>query len=324
MNKYFLKTIICLTILSSCKNNSQDKAIAAKEKTGADTTTELFPTPNVEIKTIGIYLYDGYSPLDALGPYSVFTHLIGTKVFFITRHKGIIDNGAGLKLQVDTTIDEVKHLDILLIPGGLTQTYREAKDTVLLNWVRSIDSTSKYTTSVCTGAWILGAAGLLKDKEATTHWYGKKILADEFGAKVQNTRYTHSGKYWTGAGVSAGIDLSLALINEIAGEKYTKLAMLGLEYDPQPPYKAGSENNTDKNLVEGMRKLYDQSMQVALHPELGFKGLKFASPKDLVCGMPVAAGVSDTANYKGKIYGFCSTQCKEEFKKNPAAYLTTK
>ncbi|MES1218255.1 MAG: DJ-1/PfpI family protein, partial [Bacteroidota bacterium] len=297
MNKYFLKAIVCFAILSSCKNNNQQTQ-TTKEKDSSGTTTELFPTPKVSIKTIGIYLYEGYSTLDALGPYSVFTQLMGSKVFFIAKHKGIMDNG-GLKMQVDTTIDEVKHLDILVIPGGLAQTYEEAKDTTLLNWVRSIDSTSKYTTSVCTGAWILGATGLLKDKEATTHWYGKKILADEFGAKVQNTRYAHSGKYWTSAGVSAGIDMSLALLNEIAGEQYTKSAMLGLEYDPHPPFKGGSENNTDKNIVEAMRAMYDNGMKPALHPELGFKDLKFDNPKDLVCGMPVKAGVGDTAYYKG-------------------------
>lgn len=322
MNKNISMIMFCFALLSSCKNNSEQTQ-TKKEIDSTVSSTELFPSPKVPIKTIGIYLYEGYSTLDALGPYSIFTQLMGSKVFFIAKHKGIIYNG-GLKIQVDTTIDEVKHLDILVIPGGLAQTYQEAKDTALLNWVRSIDSTSTYTTSVCTGAWILGATGLLKDKEATTHWYGKKILADVFGAKVQNTRYTHSGKYWTSAGVSAGIDMSLALLNEIAGEQYTKAAMLGLEYDPQPPFKGGSENNTDKNIVEAMRTMYDNGMKPALHPELAFKDLTFDSPKDLVCGMPVKAGVADTVHYKGKVYGFCSSECKKEFSKNPTTYLTTK
>jgi len=289
-----------------------------------ETMSEIYPAPKVAIKTVGILLYDGYSSLDAMGPYSVFIRLMGTHVFFIGKHKGIIEDGGGLKVQVDTSIDEVKHLDILLIPGGLAQTYEQTKDEELLSWVRSIDSTSKYTTSVCTGSWILGAAGLLKDKEATSHWYGKKILANDFGAKVQNERYTHSGKYWTSAGVSAGIDMSLALLNEIAGEKYTKAVMLDLEYDPQPPFKGGSENNSDKNMVEGMRALYDEGMKTALHPELSFKNLKFDNTKDFACGMPLTAGVGDTAHYKGKLYGFCSTGCKNEFEKHPEQYLTSK
>jgi putative intracellular protease/amidase/YHS domain-containing protein len=320
--KKIIVVLSIIAVIAGCKSKKEETANTTSSHAYA--MSEIYPTPIVEIKTVGIYLYNGYSALDALGPYSVFTHLMGTKIFFIAKHKGIIEDGGGLKVEVDTTIDEVKHLDILLIPGGLAQTYQETKDEALLNWVRSIDSTSKYTASVCTGAWILGAAGLLKDKEVTTHWYGKKILADEYGAKVQNTRYAHSGKYWTGAGVSAGIDLSLALVNEIAGEQYTKATMLEMEYDPQPPFKGGSENNSDKNLVEGMRALYDGGMDAALHPEKILKHMKLDSPKDLVCGMPITAGIMDTVNYNEKVYGFCSKGCTEEFKINPASYLTIK
>lgn len=318
--KKIVTAIACILMITSCNTKQESKTVDSAS-THTATMSELFPTPKVQIKTVGIYLYDGYSSLDAMGPYSVFTHLMGSHVFFIAKQKGIVQDGSGLKVEVDTSIDEVKHLDVLLIPGGLNTTYQQTKDAEVLNWIRSIDSSSTYTTSVCTGAWILGAAGLLKDKEATTHWYGKKILAADYGAKIQDTRYTHSGKYWTSAGVSAGIDMSLALVNEIAGENYTKATMLDMEYDPQPPFKGGSETNTDKTVVEGMRAMYDQSMQTALHPELGFKDLKFDNPKDLVCGMPVKAGVADTAYYKGKLYGFCSTECKNEFKKNPEGYL---
>jgi putative intracellular protease/amidase/YHS domain-containing protein len=315
--KKIIIAVSAIVLIAACKNKNKEAA-----KPHIESMAEIFPKPKVEIKTVGIYLYDGYSALDALGPYSVFTRLMGSHVFFIAKHKGMVEDGAGLKVQVDTTIDEVKQLDILLIPGGLAQTYQETKDEALLNWIRSIDSTSKYTTSVCTGAWILGATGLLKDKEATTHWYGKKILADDFGAKVQDKRYTHNGKYWTAAGVSAGIDMSLALLNEIAGEKYTRAAMLDLEYDPQPPFQGGNENGADKSMVEGMRALYDGGMKTALHPELSFKDLKFDNVKDFICGMPVKAGVADTAHYNGKIYGFCSTDCKDEFLKNPSAYVS--
>jgi transcriptional regulator GlxA family with amidase domain/YHS domain-containing protein len=226
-----------------------------------------------------------------------------------------------LKVQVDTSIDEVKQLDILLIPGGLVETYEQTLDPTLLAWIRHIDGSSKYTTSVCTGAWILGAAGLLKDKEATTHWYGKKRLANDYGAKIQDGRYAHSGKYWTSAGVTAGMDMSLALINDIAGEQYTKAVMLDLEYNPKPPVKGGSEDNTDKELVESIRAMYEGAMDAALHPEKTFKSLKFDNPKDLVCGMPVSVGVVDTAHYQGKLFGFCSTECKREFLKNPSTYL---
>ena len=114
MIKNLLIAIICFALFVSCKNGNEEKQINNTTK-----TTELFPKPKVEIKTVGIYLYNGYSPLDAMGPYSVFTHLMGTKVFFVAKHKGIIEDGMGLKVEVDTSIDEVKHVDVLLVPGGL-------------------------------------------------------------------------------------------------------------------------------------------------------------------------------------------------------------
>ena len=170
----------------------------------------------------------------------------------------------------------------------------------------------------------MGATELLKDRDATTHWWGKKILAEDFGAKVQDERYVRSGKYWTSAGITAGIDMSLALINEIRGEKYTKAAMLDLEYDPQPPFKGGSDKNTDAAIVDVMRSMYDSGMENVLHPEIAFRNMKFDNTKDLYCGMPLKAGVGDTAHYKGKLYGFCSKECKEEFLKNPPLYLAAK
>ncbi len=324
MNKNVLTAIICFALFASCKNNKEKNQIAEEETGNAQTIAQTFPEPKVAIKTIGILLYDGYTTLDAMGPYQVLSELQGSKIFFVGKHKGSIENDRGMKVIVDTSINEVKQLDMLIIPGGLRETYQETKDMALLNWIKMIDTNSKYTCSVCTGAWILGATGLLKGKEATTHWYGKKILADDFGAKVQDKRYVHDGKYWTSAGVTAGMDMGLALVNDIAGEKYTKAAMLSLEYDPQPPFKGGSEQNTGKDLVESIRKGYDGVMDLALHPEKAFKNIQFDNAKDFVCGMPVSAGVGDTAHYKGKVYGFCSKECRDEFLKNPAACSAVK
>lgn len=317
MKKIFC-LLLCAAITASCTKKSEHKSI---EIHAADTTSLLFPKPKVDIKTVGILLYDGFSNLDAIGPYTVFSSLMGSKVFFVGTHKGLIKDARGIKMQVDTSFHDVSHLDILLIPGGLKETYELTKDEELLNWIRSIDQTSKYTTSVCTGAWILGAAGLLKGKEATTHWYGKKLLAENFGAKIKDTRYAHSGKYWTSAGVTAGMDMSLAILNEITGDAYTKIVMLDLEYDPQPPVEGGSEKNTDKHLVEVVRSMYDSSMDAILTPNKN-ADIHIDNDKDFVCGMPIA-NVSDTLHYKGKTYGFCSSMCKEEFKKHSARYLDT-
>jgi putative intracellular protease/amidase/YHS domain-containing protein len=319
MKTILFASLLFIAIVLSCKSE-QDKQQLAEKKSNAQQNAVLFSKPKVDIKTIGILLYDGYTTLDAMGPYQVLSEMMGVKVFFVGSTKGLIANMNGVKVQCDTSIAEVKQLDILVIPGGFKETYLSTKDTTLLSWIKAIDVHSKYTTSVCTGAWILGATGLLKDKEATTHWWGKKILANKFGVKVQNKRFVKSGKYWTSAGVTAGMDMSLALVNEITGEKYTKAVMLDMEYDPQPPYVGGSEQKTDKEIVEGLRSMYDGGMEGVLHPEKAFKNMNFANAKDFICGMPLTAGVADTANYNGKVYGFCSAGCKNEFNKNPASF----
>jgi putative intracellular protease/amidase/YHS domain-containing protein len=312
----YLLLFFCATL--GCQTNNENSLLHTNKQ------TEVFPKPKVIVKTIGILLYDGYTTLDAMGPYQVLSEMMGVKVFFVGRYKGAISNTRGLKVQVDTSINEVKHLDILVIPGGLKETYLAAKDKDLLNWIKAIDSNTEYTASVCTGAWILGATGVLKNREATTHWYGKKILNKEFGANIKDSRYVVSGKYWTSAGVTAGMDMCLALMNEIMGEKYTKTAMLDLEYDPKPLYKAGSETNSDKEIVEIMRSIYDKNMETVLHPEKTFRQMKFDNTKDFVCGMPITAGIKDTVHYQKHVYGFCATECKEEFAKNPAFYVSTK
>lgn len=226
----------------------------------AEKMQRMFGSPKLPIKTVGILVYDGFTTLDAMGPYQVLSEMMGVNVFFVARTKGIVRNMAGMKMQVDVDISDVDSLDILVIPGGLQGTYKLTVDSALLAWIRKIDKTSTYTTSVCTGAWILGATGLLKGKNATTHWYGKEILATDYGAKVnrkKTERWVRDGKYWTSAGVTAGMDMSLAVVKEIMGEKYAKISMLDLEYDPKPPFQGGSEHNTDKALVEMMRSMYD-------------------------------------------------------------------
>ena len=305
--------------------------------------------PKRPIKTIGILLYDGYTTLDAMGPYQVLSELMGTKVFFVAKQKGLIRNTTGMKVQVDRDFADTDSLDILVIPGGFKETYLTAKDPQTLSWIRKIDRKSVYTTSVCTGAWILGATGLLAGKNATTHWYGKPGLRD-MGIKVQDKRWVQDGKYWTSAGVTAGMDMSLALINNIRGEQYTKAAMLDLEYDPQPPFRAGSEQNTEKAIVDMMRGMYDAGLAsakkapipVVAQPKAAKKvpakttrktvfvtqsakpapaGLP-AEGTDPVCQMTVPKGTLPVMMFGGKQYGFCSDICRDRFAKDPARYTT--
>lgn len=221
----------------------------------------MMTKPRYPIRTIGIYLYDGYQTLDAMGPYETLSQLSGVKVFFIAKQKGTVANQRGMKVLVDTAIDRVTKLDILVIPGGAGETFLQTQDTAVLNWIRRIDETTTYTTSVCTGAWILGATGLLKDKTATTNWYRAEEMLNRYGARFSPGRWAHDGKYWTSAGVTAGIDMSLAIINDLMGEKYTQGVMLNLEYDPHPPVTGGSVQNTPSLVKDMLQTMYDRGMQ---------------------------------------------------------------
>ncbi len=125
-------------------------------KRHAEMMAIMMTQPKHPIKTIGIYVYDGYNSLDAFGPYHVFSELGQVDLFFVAKQKGMIRNQRGLQVQVNKSIDEVSHLDILVIPGGAKETFMQTQDTTVLNWIKKIDQTSTYTTSVCTGAWILG------------------------------------------------------------------------------------------------------------------------------------------------------------------------
>lgn len=320
--RHFSLILLLMLVQTACQQNPSAPTTAPQ--TPVMETT--LPKPKKEIKNIGILLYDGFTALDAIGPYQVLTEIMGANVFFIAQHTGLIKSSGGMEVQVNRTYAAVDSLDILLIPGGFKETYQLQKDQALLNWIRKIDQTTAYTTSVCTGAWVLGATGLLKGKNATTHWYGKKILR-EMGVNVLDQRWVQDGKYWTSAGVSAGMDMCLALINDLYGEEYTKVAMLDLEYDPKPPFQAGSEQNTDKAIVDKLRKLYDEGLE-PLQKSAPKKSKTVPAPTavfenktDYICGMEVTSDYTDTCRYQGKLYGFCSEYCKEKFLENPLKYI---
>jgi len=208
----------------------------------------ILQKPKMEIKTIGILVYEGFNNLDAMGPYQILKQISGAKTFLIAKNRGLVKNNSGVRIQVDTTTDEVNYLDIIVIPGG-------ALETLLL-----IDKKSIYTTSVCTGAWILGATGILKDKNATTNWYRADEMLLMYGAKFKEERWVKDGKYWTSAGVTAGMDMSLAIIDDLLGRQYTEAIMLDLEYNPKPPYLGGTPKTTDPLVADMMKEMYDMVM----------------------------------------------------------------
>jgi transcriptional regulator GlxA family with amidase domain len=188
---------------------------------------------------IAIVVYPGFTALDFIGPYEVLRNLPDAEVRFVWHEPGPIaaDSGA-LLVGATHSFDETPSPDILLVPGGMT-TFEHARDEKLLDWVRRVDQTSTWTTSVCSGSVILAAAGLLKGRRATSHWMCVPMLKT-FGVEpVSDERIVHEGKIVTAAGVSAGIDLGLWLAGKIVGEAKAKAIQLTIEYDPQPPFDSG-------------------------------------------------------------------------------------
>ncbi|MGW7542777.1 DJ-1/PfpI family protein [Streptomyces sp. NPDC054770] len=201
-----------------------------------------------------IALYDRFTALDAVGPYETLGRLPDSEVVFVAEEAGPVrtDNG-NLALIAERTFAEVPHPDVVVVPGGPGQT-PQMTNQVLLDWIRSADATSTWTTSVCTGSLLLAAAGLLEGRRATSHWLALDELR-KYGAEPTGERVVTDGKYVTAAGVSSGIDMGLALLGRIAGDAVAQAVQLGIEYDPQPPYDAGSPQKAPAEVVDLLRSM---------------------------------------------------------------------
>ena len=197
---------------------------------------------------IAIPIFDEITALDAIGPYEVLSRLPGAQVHFLGLEPGPkrTDNGM-LALTADRALAEVPHPDVIVFPGGYG-TRPLMNDEAMLAWVRAAHETSQWTTSVCTGALVLGAAGILDGLEATTHWRVLDMLA-ELGARPVTRRVVEQGKVITAAGVSSGIDMALTLAAHIAGEDMARAIQLFIEYDPQPPFDGGSTAKAGPEIV---------------------------------------------------------------------------
>ena len=201
---------------------------------------------------IAILIFDGLTALDAIGPYEVLSRVPGAEVRFVGKQQGPkrTDTG-GLGLEADLAISELPRPEVVLIPGG-AGSRPLMEDPELLDWVRAVHRDSTWTTSVCTGALVLGAAGILDGKRATTHWAFLDRLA-QLGANPVAERVVEDGKVVTAAGVSAGIDMALTLAGRLAGDQVAQAIQLGIEYDPQPPFDTGSPTKASPELVELIR-----------------------------------------------------------------------
>ncbi|HET9169587.1 MAG TPA: DJ-1/PfpI family protein [Actinospica sp.] len=188
---------------------------------------------------IVIPLFPNFTALDAIGPYEVLRGLPEARITFAAAERGLVhaDNPA-LAIQATAALSEIDAADILLVPGG-GGTRVAMKDEAMLDWVRRIHATTTYTTSVCTGSLVLAAAGLLDGLEATTHW-ARVALLESLGAKYTERRVVQQGKVLTAAGVSSCIDMALTLAAQLDGDDRAMAIQLYIEYDPQPPFDAGS------------------------------------------------------------------------------------
>jgi putative intracellular protease/amidase len=201
---------------------------------------------------IAILIYDRLTALDAIGPYEVLSRLPGATVTFVAEQAGEKRTDTGrLGLTADASLAELAHPEIVLVPGGPGQVAL-MDDGPVHTWLRAAHETSQWTCSVCTGSLILAAAGLLRGRRATSNWQALQELA-EFGVEVVPERVVFDGKLATAAGVTAGIDMALALAAKLANEQVAQAIQLGIEYDPQPPFDAGSPRTAPAEIVEAVR-----------------------------------------------------------------------
>ena len=199
---------------------------------------------------IAIFAYPDMTALDAMGPYEVLSRLPEARLRFVAAEKGPITTDTGmLTFQAEAGIDEVAGADVLVVPGGPGAAVRAViAQQRVLDWVARIHEGSRYTCSVCTGSWILGAAGVLEGKRAGSHWLGLDALR-EFGAEPCSDRVVVDGKIWTAGGVTSGIDMALAFAAEVVNDDFAQLLQLALQYDPKPPFAGGTPETAPEHIL---------------------------------------------------------------------------
>lgn len=204
------------------------------------------------MSTLGFVLYPGFTALDFIGPFEVLSRLPGHTSIVIAETKATVPAEQGpVQVGPEFTFDDAPSFDLVLVPGGPGQRAQMGNE-AMRSYLRKAADTATWTTSVCTGALLLGDAGLLEGKRATTHWLAFDALKD-LGATPVAERVVRDGNIITAAGVSAGIDLALTLAAELSGELIAQTIQLGIEYDPQPPFDSGSPAKAPADIVQLMR-----------------------------------------------------------------------
>ncbi|MCT2593157.1 DJ-1/PfpI family protein [Streptomyces sp. N2-109] len=211
---------------------------------------------------IGILLYDGFSLLDPTGPAEVLSRLPGATVTMIAERRGPVRTDTGdAAVMADRSLAEAGRLDVVLVPGaGNRGTLAAMENPAILGFLRKAHRHTRWTTSVCTGSLILGAAGLLRER-ATTYWASKDYLESTFGVTYVPERYVHDGKVITAAGVSAGIDMALYLAARLTDETTARAVQLAVEYDPHPPFDSGNAAQAGPELKALALRLLEESQR---------------------------------------------------------------
>jgi len=200
---------------------------------------------------IGLLLFPRVQQLDLTGPYEVLASLPGTTMHLVARTPEPVTSATGLMLVPTVTFADCPALDVLCVPGG-AGVNALLRDAATLDFVRQQAAGARYVTSVCTGALVLGAAGLLRGKRATTHWNSHDLLAT-FGAVPVRARVVRDGNLLTGGGVTAGIDFAFTLAAELAGQATAEAIQLELEYAPDPPFTAGTPDTAPPAVLDAVR-----------------------------------------------------------------------
>ena len=198
----------------------------------------------------GLLLFPNLTQLDMTGPYEVFTKFPDSEVHLLWKSLEPVTAAGGMRLLPSTTFADCPQLDLLCVPGGAGMNPL-LNDEEVLDFLRRQASDARYVTSVCTGSLVLGAAGLLRGKRATTHWMSLPMLA-AFGCEPVAERVVVDGKVITGGGVTAGIDFALTVAGELLGAEAAERIQLGMEYDPHPPFDAGSPERAGPSIVEAV------------------------------------------------------------------------
>jgi cyclohexyl-isocyanide hydratase len=203
--------------------------------------------------TIGMLLFDNLTQLDLTGPYEVFIRLPNAQVTLVSPTLAPVMADGGMRILPDITCDEAPQYDILFVPGGYGTSQAMQNETII-HFLKKQGKQARYITSVCTGALLLGAAGLLRGYQATTHWLSLDLLPLFEAQVVDNQRVVMDRNRITGGGVTAGIDFGLALAAAIYGDDIAKEIQLMMEYNPQPPFNCGSPNTCDLDILNKIKK----------------------------------------------------------------------